>query len=826
MKKLLILFVVLLLLVGAGVFAVTNFNGYLQDNRVWLAERASAALGRPISFDEIGVSFRGGLGARVGNVSIGDDPAFSKDKFLEVGRADVVVKIWPALFGRYEVDRVVLAAPKVNVIRTKDGFNFDSIGQSVDRPVPGTAAPDTGASSGDAGTLPLLVSVLRISDGRLSFTDRTASPASELLIEHVDFAASDVGFDTPVSLEFAAAVLGSQDQNVKVGGTVGPIGSPQAAARAPIDLDVDIGPVIVDRLKKLPVIGESVPPELSSPDPMSVKVDVTGSADAPKIKASFDGSDAGLRFAKVFTKPKGTRFTLSADVTQAAERIDIANLVLRLADATVNGGGSIGTGSSMPVDFTIKANAVPLNGWGEFFAAAQGIDVGGAIDLDVHAKGPAASGAPTLNGTIALKNVRAVQPGGGIEIAGLSTVVALKGDRVEVPPTQLTVGGEPMQLSATVTSLKNLAADFAVSSPKLRLAAVGAAGDGVAKEEFLRELDVKGTYRAAAAGPEVRATVRSAGGVLRDVDYSSLNADMGMVGQKATLKKVSVKTFDGLVIGSGSYDMANANDPAFTFRGKVNDLDVAKIMSYLKVGAVKMTGKMNGDLNLDGHGSQKEQITKALTGAGTLQVTDGVLKGVNVAETILASITGIPGLSALISPKIKQKYPALFEMSDTAFEALGGKVDIGGGAANLKELALAARDYSVRGDGTFSFENVLDMAASFVASEKLTQDLLASVKEAKYLLDPQGRFQIPVRLGGSLPTLRTQPDTQYVTKQLSGALVAKGVEKGLDALFGKKKDEAAESGDSAAAVKQPAKPEDAAKELLRKGLGGLFGGKK
>ena len=829
MRKLLILLVVLLVIVTGFSFAAYNFNSYLQDNREWLAEQASTALGRPISFDEIGLSFRNGLGARLGNLSIGDDPAFAKEDFLKVGRADVLVKLVPLLSGRYEIQQIVLESPEVNIIQSGKGFNFDSLGQSGGKPSQeqtGATAPSTGEA------LPFLVSVLRIRDGRVHFVDRTAAKPSEMLIEKLDFSADNVGFDTPVSLDIAAAMMGFNEQNFEVDGTVGPLGSPDAAMRAPVDLDVKIGPVVIDRVKKMPVLGESVPPELSSPDPVSVGVGVTGTLGAPTVKIAFDATQAALRYGAVFSKAKGARLSLEADVAQAKDRVDIGSFVLQLAEATLNGGGTIGTGNAMPIDFKVKGAGLPLDGWGRFFAAAEGLHVSGGMDLDVHAQGSMAAGAPALTGTLRLQDVSAKQPGGGIEVSGLTTTVALQGDRVEIPPTDFRVAGEPVNASASVKSLKKLAADFTVSSPSLRLAAIGAGGEGLKQEEVLHGVDVKGSYRDEAGTPRLRAQVRSSGGVLRDIAFTDLSALVGLVNQRASLKQLSLKTFDGSVVGDGAYDLGSSN-PAFSFDGKVNGLDVAKLVDFLDLGhLVKMTGTLHGDLELDGKGSEMEQITKAMIGNGSLRVDDGVLKGVNIAESVLSSITGVPGLSALIGPKIRNKYPQLFEMSDTVFEKLGGRVKISGGQADLRDLVLAARDYTLSGDGTLSFENILNLATSFVASEKLTQDLVGSVKEVKYLLDANGRFRIPLRMVGAMPTLRPQPDTQYVTKQLTGALVSTGVEKGLEAIFGKKKEQPAE-GDTAGAEKkaeanqqEPVKVEDAAKQILQRGLGELFGGKK
>ena len=131
MRKILILGAVLLFLVGALLFAASNLNSYLAENREWLAEQASLALGRSVAFEEIGISFRGGLGARVTSVAIGEDPTFGKEDFLRADRIDAVIKILPALRGRYEVASVEIDAPEIHVIKTRDGFNFDSLGRAA-----------------------------------------------------------------------------------------------------------------------------------------------------------------------------------------------------------------------------------------------------------------------------------------------------------------------------------------------------------------------------------------------------------------------------------------------------------------------------------------------------------------------------------------------------------------------------------------------------------------------------------------------------------------------------------------------------------------------
>jgi len=233
MRKLAVLLAVLVLLAAAAFYAATNLNDYLRDNREWLAQQATAAIGRPVRFDDIGVSFRGGLGAQLSGVSIGDDPAFSRDDFVRVENVDVVVKILPALRGSYELRRIVLEAPQINVIREARGFNFESIGAaSSAAAVKEAPAPQVEPGGDDASSelaRQLLVSLLNAENGRIRCVDRTTPKAAELVIDRLDVSASDLSLDRPVSIEAAAAILGSAEQNLRVDGSIGPLGDPDRA---------------------------------------------------------------------------------------------------------------------------------------------------------------------------------------------------------------------------------------------------------------------------------------------------------------------------------------------------------------------------------------------------------------------------------------------------------------------------------------------------------------------------------------------------------------------------------------------------------------------
>jgi uncharacterized protein involved in outer membrane biogenesis len=298
------------------------------------------------------------------------------------------------------------------------------------------------------------------------------------------------------------------------------------------------------------------------------------------------------------------------------------------------------------------------------------------------------------------------------------------------------------------------------------------------------------------------------------VEYRELAAEMGLDDRVAILDRLALRAFEGSYSGNGRYDLHEPDNPRFTFQSTVRDMVLKGLLGTKFPGAEeKIEGRLDADLSLTGSGKGWDTIQKTLRGDGRVDVKDGVLKDVNIAEQVLSGVTGIGGLSNLVSPRIHQKYPELFETGDTRFQKLGGTVQIADGQARTDDLTLAARDYTILGKGTFAFENRLDFTATLVASRTLTEDVVSDVREAKYITNDDGHLEIPFQLVGALPRVKPKPDGEFIARALTRAAVGKGIDK---LLGGKRHSEEVAPGEP---TKRP-KPEE---ELLRKGLEGLFG---
>jgi uncharacterized protein involved in outer membrane biogenesis len=589
-KLILVLAIVCLVAVAALVLLATNLNSYLQDNREWVAEQAQSVLGRSLEFGEAGISLRGGIGVRVADLRIGDDPAFSKEDFVRADAVDVRVALMPLLTGNVEVTRIVLRAPTITVIQTTKGLNLDSLGGDQAEKEPATAEEQ-------AGGLPdFLIAVVDITDGTLRYIDKTAKPAAEQAIRKLDFRASNAS-RSGVDFDVRAAVMGAESQNVRIEGRV-------------VDLE------------------------------------------DPKVEFELT-SDA---------------FELPADGEEAA-------------------------------------------------------------------------------------------PG------------------------------------------------------------------------VLRNLVVAGKLSLPNSGPKVVATLRSPKGSVAAADYRDLAIDFEMQKQVATIQKFLLQAFGGELAMTGRYDMRRAGSPSFDLKTKLTGMRIEELIASRKSGADdRLTGELGGDLSLVGSGAGIETIKKNLKGQGSIQLVDGVLKDVNLADAALKGLTGIPGLSVGLPPSLREKYPQVFGAGDTVFENMDAKIDVRDGWANFRDFRLAARDYSLGGQGRYSLDNRLDMSTVMTMSQSLSDDLVAAAEPMRYLRNPEGRVEFPVKLIGPVPDIKPVPDVGYVAKVASRQAVGKLLE---HAIGGSKQETTTDTGEVAGGgtAEDPPTAEDAAKDaatdaaadLLNKGLGGLFG---
>ena len=411
--------------VVAGLLAVAamNLDRWLNDNRELLADQAESALGREVEFGEIGLSFRGGLGVRVDDVRVGEDPAFAKDDFVRAGSVDVLVRIWPALFGSIEVERVVLNEPSLTVIRTAQGLSTDSLGAG--------AAEEAEEPAAEAGGTPaFLVALLDLSGGTLRFVDRTTKPPSELSLVDLDVRATELRFDEPVSFEVDAGLFAEAD-NLAVKGSVGPL----EQVPVPIEVSLELDPLATERALAVPAVAAALPEGLELSGAMGLEAGARGSAESLRFEASLDAADADVRMGESFAKARGVPMQLELEGSTAGDTLEVESFDVVVGPAKLAGRAKLASIAKTRGDFAVGSKALPL--------APFGAGEEGEVLRDVDLTGELAGERITA---------RLRSPSGllrGAEYRDLAADVVMAGGKIEIEQASLGAFGGTVEAAGT-----------------------------------------------------------------------------------------------------------------------------------------------------------------------------------------------------------------------------------------------------------------------------------------------------------------------------------------------------------------------------------------
>src|SRR5262245_39640131 len=140
---------ILVLLVAAVVILpfVIDVNRFRPD----IEKLMSEALNRKVTMGSIQLSLFSG-GVAVDNLTIADDPAFSRDPFLTAKSVTVGVEMGPLIFSRMlHVTGLTIDQPQANLLRNAAGaWNFSTLGASPQGQAAKPAAQQaSGAGSSD-----------------------------------------------------------------------------------------------------------------------------------------------------------------------------------------------------------------------------------------------------------------------------------------------------------------------------------------------------------------------------------------------------------------------------------------------------------------------------------------------------------------------------------------------------------------------------------------------------------------------------------------------------------------------------------------------------
>jgi len=226
MKALKIIGILLALILVAVIILpfIVNVNSF----RPRLESTLTNALGREVKVGNLGLSILSGS-VSAEDLSIADDPAFSKDPFVQAKSLKVGVELLPLIFSKQlKVNELVLNQPEIRLIQTPGGkWNFSSLGGN-------TKSQKTEAPSSSSSMDNLSVSRVAVNNGSISLGKTNSSKVQTY--EDVDITVKN--FSSTSQFPFALTAKLPGDGDLKLDGQAGPIA--QDAAETPLQAEISV----------------------------------------------------------------------------------------------------------------------------------------------------------------------------------------------------------------------------------------------------------------------------------------------------------------------------------------------------------------------------------------------------------------------------------------------------------------------------------------------------------------------------------------------------------------------------------------------------------
>jgi AsmA protein len=176
------------------------------------------------------------IGLRLSDLHLGNPSGFKEKDFVSVASFEVRVKLLPLLSRNIEVKRFVMNKPVIVLEKRKDGeVSWEGLGQSAGKPAAPEKVKPVPSSSGELPIKGLMVEEFAITDGLIIWLDEASGIRKT--VKEIDLVLTDLSFDKPIGVAFSAL---ADQQQVRLNGTVGPVGSRPGKSPLPVELNLNL----------------------------------------------------------------------------------------------------------------------------------------------------------------------------------------------------------------------------------------------------------------------------------------------------------------------------------------------------------------------------------------------------------------------------------------------------------------------------------------------------------------------------------------------------------------------------------------------------------
>ena len=589
---------VVLVVIAAAIFAASfDANRYKGDAIRIVKEKT----GRTLSIEgDIGLSFFPRLSLMLGKTTLSESGR--EAVFARVDKIQVALEVLPLLTGQVKLERVTLSGLQAEIVRFKDGrSNIDDL-KGGGKPAEETKAP----VSASAGPLGIDIEGVDVRAASLLYRDERENKQFRLGIDQLSTGRLASG--VPGKLELKARFESS---------------APKAAGSVDLQsgyrIDFGAGSVALSGMA-LKILGDL-------PGAAGLAASLKGDIEANPSKATFvvnalvlalttkDGIEAGLNAPKLRLAADGA----AGDAVTGTVKLVRPGLSVdaRLALAALSAKGELISFPSMVLEFSGKQAETAFNGR---IATPVALDLGkSTIEFAKIAGELAASGAKLPGGNLKASLAGSVATDWAKQTARSDVTARLDSSTLgaKVAVSRFSPLSARFDLVADTLDLDRFAppATPAPAGGKDSKPA-GPGGDAAVDLAVLKGLDLSGTVRAGVL-------------VAHKVKVQNLSFGVRVAGGRADVSPLSAELYGGKLAGQLG---ADANSHQLSAKTQLTAVNIGPLLRDA-LAKDMVDGRGNVSLDLRTTGTTVSALKKSLGGMASLQLKDGAIKGINLAET-------------------------------------------------------------------------------------------------------------------------------------------------------------------------------------------------
>ncbi len=379
--------------------------------------------------------FSGGVAAD--NISIADDPQFSKTAFVQAKSLKVGVEMVPLIFSRtLNVTELTLNQPEINLVKSENGerWNFSSLGgNNPSAPKPAAPAPsaansketrtssptEKNAGAPESGNPNLSVAKLNVNDGRLTVS-QAGSDEKPRVYDKVNIEVKNFSFTSSFPFQMTANLPAGG--NMKLTGNAGPI-NPNDTSLTPLEAKITVQNMNLATSGFIdPAAGIAGIADLDGTVTSNGReAKANGKLKVSRLQVVQKGSPAG--------QPVGLTFAVAHDLTKETGDITKGDISMGKAIAHLTGAYNA-HGKVTSVNLKLNGQNMPVDDL-QAMLPAVGVVLppkatlkGGDLDVTMASNGPV--NALVTTGTVRLQNTALANFDLGSKLAAISALAGKK----------------------------------------------------------------------------------------------------------------------------------------------------------------------------------------------------------------------------------------------------------------------------------------------------------------------------------------------------------------------------------------------------------------